>query len=165
MLVFGAICSFETIPSRSRDISSDASLFVIFNVDGRYPETTLPARGFRVNQGLWKTQHVFSFNRPITQTHGDRMFFQVVQTDASKQKLIGYGYCDLVIEPGDSSRVIDVLLWRPRSKSSWGEFFGFMNPLVEPGIIEFPSSIDKRDMESVTVNGRLKVYIQICGYH
>ena len=164
MLVFGEICSYETIPTRLKDLPSDASLFVVFNVDGREPETTLPVRGFRISKGFMKTQQIFAFNRPITGNLGDRMFFQIVLVQSSKQKLIGYGYSDLVIEKGKTSATIDVLLWRPKSKSTWGEFFGFMNPLVEPGIVEFPPSIDKKDVESVTVNGKLKIYIQICGY-
>ncbi len=164
MLVFGEICSYETIPTRLRDLPSDASLFVVFNFDGREPETTLPVRGIRISSGGMKTQQIFPFNRPITGNLGDRMFVQIVLVQSSKQKLIGYGFCDLHVERGKTSAMIDVLLWRPKSTSSWGEFFGFMNPLVEPGIVEFPRSIDKRDVESVTVNGKLKVYIQICGY-
>ena len=164
MLVFGEICSYETIPTRMKDLPSDASVFVVFNVDGREPETTLPVRGVRISHGFMKTQQVFPFNRPITGNLGDRMFVQIVLVQSSKQRLIGYGFCDLKLKRGESSAMIDVLLWRPRSKSSWGEFFGFMNPLVEPGIVEFPPGIDKSDVESVTVNGKLKVYIQVCGY-
>ena len=163
--MFGEIRSFETIPSRNRDVPRDSTIFVIFNVDGREPETTNAVRGNRVNHGFFKSQDVFLFNRPITHNHGDRMFFQVVQVTGSKQKLIGYGYTDLVIEPGQTSRMIDVFLWRPKSRSTWSEYFGFINPLVEPGIVEFPPSIDRSEIDTVTVNGTLKVYIQICGYN
>ena len=164
MLVFGEICSYETIPTRLRDLPSDVSLFVVFNVNGREAETTLPVRGIRISHGIMKSQQIFPFNRPITANLGDRMFVQIVLVQGSKQKLIGYGFCDLNLERGKNSGMIDVLLWRPKATSSWGEFFGFMNPLIEPGIVEFPTCIDKRDIESVTVNGKLKVYIQICGY-
>jgi hypothetical protein len=164
MLVFGEIISFES--TCVGDIPSDACIFVIFNVEGREPETTIPVRGVITRSGYHR-RHVFLFNRPITQECGARMFFQVVQVypHSGKQKLIGYGYSDLRLDGGRLSSNIDVLLWRPATKSKWSELFGFIQPLVEPGIVELPSNVDRKDIQSITVNGKLSLYIQKSGYH
>lgn len=163
-LVFGEIVAFES--TCVGDIPSDACLFVIFNVEGREPETTIPVRGLITNKGSPR-KHVFLFNRPITQEAGSRMFFQVVQVlpHSGKQKLVGYGFTDLRIPTGLLSNDIDVLLWRPSPTSKWSEFFGYIHPLVEPGIVELPSNVDRKDIKSVTVNGKLKLCIQTSGYH
>jgi hypothetical protein len=164
MLVFGEILSFES--TCVGEVPLDACLFVIFNVEGREPETTIPVRSLVAREGSVKRQ-VFLFNRPITQESGSRMFFQVIQVypHSGKQKLIGYGYSDLKITDGELSSHIDVLLWRPPSKSKWSQWFGYVHPLVEPGIVELPCNIDRKDVNSVTVNGKLRLYIQKSGYH
>ena len=168
MFIFGEIVSFET---PQLDTPDEACVFVLYNVSGRNSETTLASRGV-VMEGMNKSgrrikKKVFGFNRPITQTYGQRMFVQVVLNYAEcKQRLLGYGFCDLEIDKGKHSRNIEVVLWRPRTKhQTRNEFAGVLTPLSDPALVELPANVDRKVVSSNTELGKVLIHIQRSGYN
>ena len=165
-MIFGQIVSFET-PLEDKTIDENSSIFVVFNLPGRTPESTPVTRGTIVrsilNHGPLK---MFVFNRPITQLEGQRLILQVFQCLwTGAQRLVGYGFCDLDLPPGNSSRIIRVPLWKPRTNQDERDSTcGTVSPLYDPEVVTFPDYVNRKELELVSQLGRVKIHIQRCEY-
>lgn len=164
MFVFGEILSFET---EDVDISPDSPVFVLFRISGNTKnESTIPTKGIKVKQEN-TAKAVFLINRPFTQIQGSRMLLQLVQyTGTEKQKLIGYGFCDLDIDKGRYSRTVRIPLWHPRSKHFIrNEVCGVISPLSDINVVELPQHVDRKTVQTTAVIGEIVINIQKTGYN
>ena len=167
MTVFGEIVCFEM----DQDISEpDSTVFALFKVKGRLPEVTLVTRGIVVDKpcdGKATRKKVYLFHRPTTQANGQRMFFQLIQNFSDgTQKLLGYGYCDMDIEAGLSSRTVAVRLWGPRSETAKPDWLDDVTSSSDDSSSAgVPASVEQAKLSAVSEVGKLIIHIQRPGYH
>lgn len=165
--MFGQIVSFET---EDMAISPNSPLFVMYKVSGKTPlEMTVPTKGHLVKdkEGTAR-KNVFPIHRPFTRIHGQRLLLQIVQCKGGEcnQKLIGYGYCDLEIDPGSRARRIDVQLWHPKSDHAIrNKLCGVMSPLSDINIVDLSTDIERASIETAAAIGKLHIHIQRSGYN
>ena len=167
MLVFGEIRSFET-PASDTSIDENSSMFVVYYVAGRPPDSTVASRAAVITPktAAIKPYKSFLFNRPITQLQGQRLILQVIQTKwTGAQILVGYGYCDLDIAPNSHTRIISVPLWRPRTNNEDRDrLCGTFSPLSDVSVVTLPDYVDPKDLEIESQLGRVVIHIQRSEY-
>lgn len=165
MHVFGEIVSFET-PVYDTCIDETASLFVIFNSPGEPREATILSRGTLTDGPQSKRKKVFAFQRPFTQILGNRLILEVIQClRTGAQTLVGYGYCEMEMDPNCFSRDILVSLWRPKAPSETdNKLRGTFTPLVDSNLVTLPPCVDRSRLETVSALGKVKIHIQRLAY-
>ena len=143
-----------------------AAMVVIFSFPERQPEASIMSIGTVIRTKGAPPKKLFGFSRPFTGVDGSRLTLQVIQTNWNGgQRLIGYGYCDLILDTGTSSRVIDISLWRPKGPCDHGDkVCGTFHSLADPRLASLPREIDRRTFETVSALGKIKVHIQKSGY-
>lgn len=167
MFVFGELVAFET---EDVSTSADSPIFVMYKMSGKTStECTVPTRGVQMKESSpsKRPKTIFLINRPFTQIHGQRMLIQLIQyTGNEKQKLIGYGYCDLEVDKGCNSRAVRVPLWHPRSQHHIrNEICGVISPLADFNVVELPQQVNRKALKTTAVIGELVINIQKSGYN
>jgi hypothetical protein len=97
---------------------------------------------------------------------GQRLVLQVYQCLwTGAQRLVGYGFCDLDLPPGNSSRIIKVPLWKPKTiHDERDRACGTISALYDPEVITFPEYVNRRELELISQLGKVKIHIQRCEY-
>jgi hypothetical protein len=165
MLIFGEIKSFDT-PWHDPNVSEYSSILILFNSVDEGQEATVVSRGTVITDKSGRKSKMFGFNRPFTRNYGEKLILQVIQIhEDGSQSLVGYGFCDLVINQGKYSRDISVGLWRPKSENELiNKLRGTFNPFVHSSLVLLPPQVDRSEMQSVASLGKVRIHIQRLAY-
>jgi hypothetical protein len=165
MLVFGEIVAFET-PAFDRSIDENANMLVIFSSPGQPKEATIVSQGTIIKSAGSLPRKVFGFNRPFTKEHGEKLIVEVILCRRSgAQSLVGYGYCDLVLNDAAHSEDILIPLWRPKTESEYAnKLRGVFCPLADTSVVPCLDQFEGSEMSTVSALGKVKVSIHRPSY-